>query len=69
MTKDYSALEIAVEVAWQVGDILENVPRAKSRWHICDLTQRIIKEGIITQDSDDIDEIIEAWLTNNGELP
>jgi len=67
MSKEYTALEIATEVAWQVGEALLNLSRAENRWYICDLTQRIIKEGIITKDSEDIDEIIGAWLIENGE--
>jgi hypothetical protein len=59
---NYSHLEIATEVAWQVGDILENSPRAESRWHVCNITKRIIEAGIIDESSEDIDEIISAWL-------
>jgi len=63
MTKlTYSHLEIATEVAWQIGDTLEDGPRAESRWRICDITERIIAAGIINDDSEDIDEIISAWL-------
>jgi len=67
MSKKYRALEIATEVAWQVGDSLTDGPRAESRWHVCNLAERIIKEGIITEDSEDIDEIINEWLIENGE--
>ena len=59
---NYSHLEIATEVAWQVGDILEDVPRAESRWHVCNITERIIKAKIIKEDSEDIDEIISTYL-------
>ena len=59
---NYSHLEIATEVAWQVGDILEDVPRAESRWHVCNITKRIIKAKIIKEDSEDIDEIISTYL-------
>lgn len=62
---DYLKLEIATEVAWQVGDILENKPRAESRWHVCNITKRIIESGVIDEDSEDIDEIVRAWLQNN----
>jgi hypothetical protein len=64
-TMNYSHLEIATEVAWQVGDVLENVSRAESRWHVCNITQRIINAGIINNTSEDIDEIISAWLHEN----
>ena len=59
---NYLHLEIATEVAWQVGDILENAPRAESRWHVCNITKRIIESGEIDEDSTDIDEIIASWL-------
>jgi len=62
---NYLHLEIATEVAWQVGDILENKPRAESRWHVCDITKRIIQAGIIHDESEDIDEIVRAWLQDN----
>jgi len=65
MDINYMHLEIATEVAWQVGDIIENSPRAESRWHICNITKRIIEAGIIDRDTDDIDEVIAAWLHEN----
>jgi len=69
MTKlTYSHLEIATEVAWQVGDTLTDGSRAESRWRVCDITERIIAAGIINEDSEDIDEIISAWLQENEVL-
>ena len=62
---NYLQLEIATEVAWQIGDILENKPRAESRWHVCNIAKRIIESGIINEDSTDIDEIVRTWLQNN----
>jgi len=62
---NYSHLEIATEVAWQVGDILENEPRAESRWNICNITKRIIESGIIKEDTEDIDEVISQYLHDN----
>ena len=59
---NYLHLEIATEVAWQVGDILENSPRAESRWHVCNIAKRIIEAGVIDEDSTDIDEIVAEWL-------
>ena len=59
---NYLHLEISTEVAWQVGDILENSPRAESRWHVCNITKRIIESGIIEASSEDIDEIVRQWL-------
>jgi hypothetical protein len=68
MNKQYLISEIAMEVAWQVGDDpLPRKSRATNRHYLCDLVQRIVKEGIITEDSEDIDEIIDAWLIKNGE--
>jgi hypothetical protein len=63
--KQYSALEIATEVAWQVGDVLKNVPRAESRWHVCNIAERIIKDNVINESTEDIDEVISAWLIKN----
>lgn len=62
---NYLDLEIATEVAWQVGDILENSPRAESRWNICNIAKRIIESGIITEDTEDIDEVISQYLHDN----
>lgn len=59
---DYLKTEIATEVAWQVGDILGQRPRAESRWLVCNITKRIIESGEIDEDSTDIDEIIASWL-------
>jgi len=60
--KDYLKTEIATEVAWQLGDILGQISRAESRWHVCNITKRIIKSGIIDEKSEDIYEIVSAWL-------
>jgi hypothetical protein len=66
--KVYTALEIMTEVAWQVGDTLKNMPRAESRWHVVDIALRIIESRIIGEQSEDIDEIIGAWLREHGEI-
>lgn len=63
---NYSHLEITIEVAWQIGDSLKNSPRAQSRWLVADTAQKIIESGVITPESEDIDEIISAWLDANG---
>ncbi len=65
MATDYLKLEIATEVAWQVGDVLENVPRAESRWHVCNITKRILNAHIIDENTEDIDEVIARWLHEN----
>jgi hypothetical protein len=59
---DYLKTEIATEVAWQVGDILGQRPRAESRWLICNIAKRIIESGTIDENSTDIDETIAHWL-------
>lgn len=65
---NYTHLEIMTEVAWQVGDKLENLPRAESRWWVVEIAQKIIEAEIITPESEDIDEIIGAWLAKNYEV-
>jgi hypothetical protein len=62
MMNDYLKTEITTEVAWQVGDILGQRPRAESRWLICNIAKRIIESGTIDENSTDIDETIAHWL-------
>jgi hypothetical protein len=64
--KTYTMLEIATEVAWQVGDSLTDKPRAESRWRIADIAGDIINRGLINDTSEDIDEIVGAYLTERG---
>jgi hypothetical protein len=64
--KTNSMLEIAIECAWQIGDTLENAPRAESRWRVTDIAMDIINRGLINDQSEDIDEIIGAYLTERG---
>jgi len=68
MNKEYIISEIAIEVAWQVADNDLRESRATNRHYLCELVQRIVKEGIITEDSEDIDEIITEWLITHGEI-
>lgn len=63
--KTYNQLEVATEIAWQLGDTLP-APRAESRWRIVDLAQEVINSGLITEESEDIDETISAWLIDRG---
>ena len=65
MKTNYSHLEIAIECAWQIGDSLKNSPRAESRWLVADIAKRIIEDGLITPESEDIDELIAAWIKVN----
>lgn len=64
--KTNSMLEIAIECAWQIGDTLDNAPRAESRWRVADIALDIINRGLINEQSEDIDEIIGAYLTERG---
>jgi len=64
--KTYTMLEIAIECAWQIGDTLNNAPRAESRWSVATIAQDIINSGAINDTSEDIDEIINAYLTERG---
>jgi len=65
MKPNYSHLEIAIECAWQLGDSLKKSPRAESRWFAADVAKRIIGDGLITNETDDIDEVIAAWIEIN----
>jgi hypothetical protein len=64
--KTNTMLEIAIECAWQIGDTLANKPRAESRWRVADIAVDIINRGLINNQSEDIDEIIGAYLTERG---
>jgi hypothetical protein len=63
--KTYNLLEVAVEVAWQLGDT-DMMPRAESRWRIVEIAMSIENSGLITDTSEDIDEIISAYLIERG---
>jgi hypothetical protein len=63
--KTYNLLEVAVEVAWQLGDT-DMMPRAESRWRIVEIAMSIENSGLITDTSEDIDEIIGAYLIERG---
>ena len=65
---NYLHLEIAVECAFQIGDRFGYTPRAESRWMVADVAKRIIQSGIITVYTDDIDEVIAAWISANEDL-
>lgn len=59
-------LEICSEVSMQIGDSLHNQPRAESRWHLIDITNDIINQNIINDNSEDIDIIIQDYLLERG---
>jgi hypothetical protein len=62
---NHTHLEIAIEVAWQIGDAYSNIPRAECRWFIADVVKAIIDSGIIDTTTEDIDEVIGAWIDSN----
>lgn len=64
----YLHLEIAIECAFQIGDTLSDSPRAESRWRVADVAKRIIESGVITAETDDIDEVIASWIYENKEV-
>jgi len=66
--KTYTLLEIAVEVAWQLGDANQDIPRAESRWSVVNIALEIEQAGIIDDNSEDIDEIIFGYLQDKGYL-
>lgn len=59
----HTKLEIMTEVSWQLGDRFLDMPRAESRQMAVIIAQTIIDSGLITEDSEDIDEIINDYLT------
>jgi len=59
---NHTHLEIAIEVAWQIGDAYSNIPRAECRWFIADVVKAIIDSGLIDTTTEDIDEVIAAWI-------
>ena len=64
--KTFTMIEIAIEVALQLGDTDDSIPRAQSRWKLADIALDIINSGLIDANSEDIDEIIRGYLKNRG---
>jgi hypothetical protein len=64
--KSYTMLEIAVEVALQIGDKWGDIPRAESRWRLVNIAENIINKGFINDTSEDIDETIAGYLASVG---
>lgn len=62
---NHTHLEIAIEVAWQIGDAYVDVPRAECRWFIADVVKAIIDSGIIDTTTEDIDEVIAEWINTH----
>ena len=65
--KTFNMIEIAVEVAHQLPDVgHDDVSRAEYRHEVTHIALDIINSGIIDSNSEDIDEIIAAYLTERG---
>ena len=65
--KTFNMIEIAVEVAHQLPDEgHDHVPRAEYRHGVTQIALDVINSGIITDTSEDIDEIICAFLIERG---
>lgn len=66
--KKFNLIEIAVEVAHQLPDDGSHgdVSRAEYRHDVTQIVLDIITSGVIDEDSEDIDEIISAYLTEQG---
>jgi hypothetical protein len=54
----YLMLEIATEVAFQLSAKDSLVSRCKA----CDISMRIINEGVISNLCNDVDEFVAEWL-------
>lgn len=68
--KTYTMLEIATEVAWQLGDSNANKPRAESRWDVVDVSMDILNKtkDLIDDTTEDLDEVINSYLKERGLL-
>jgi hypothetical protein len=64
--KTYTMLEIATEVAWQLGDNNFDIPRAESRWKSVDIAMEILNKDLIKDNTEDIDEVIHTYLKGVG---
>ena len=62
---NYTLMEIAIECAWQIGDTLTK-PRAESRWRVADIALDIVAKGLVNDTTEDIDEVIGAYLKERG---
>lgn len=62
----YLELEIMTEVAWQLGDVDGSIPRVESRWRAVDIAGEIIEAGLVTDDTEDIDEVVNDYLCTTG---
>jgi hypothetical protein len=63
---DNTKLEIMTEVAWQIADSNDSIPRAESRHKIVAIAVNIINSCLINDDSEDIDETIANYIQQNN---
>jgi hypothetical protein len=61
-------LEVMTEIAWQLGDRWGDIPRAESRWNTVDIAQDLINDDIINEHTEDLDEVVRAYLIDIGLL-
>ena len=66
MTNTYIDEEVAIEVGWQLDHLLQGHPRASARHLICQIAEGIIAQGVVTSDTEDIDEVINHYLIEKG---
>lgn len=70
MAMDTILAEVALEVAEYMpdGERFKSIPRAEWRWHIMDKALEIVRECQITEDSEDLDEIVNNYLSHEEAL-
>lgn len=60
--------EVALEVADYYPDTFSNIPRAEWRWDTVEKAIKIIEACNISRDSEDIDEIVQNYLSHEEAL-
>lgn len=60
--------EVALELAEYKPDVNTNIPRAEWRWGVIEKAIEIVRECNITRASEDIDEIVQNYLSNEEAL-
>ena len=58
--------EVSLEIARCLPDMEMKTPRAEWRWRVVELARECIKENHIMPDTEDIDEVVNNWLVNEG---
>ena len=64
----YLLAEVALEVADYYPDVEAKLPRAEWRHFVVDTAIRVIDETFIDDATDDIDEIVQNYLSNEESL-